>query len=101
MRTMVNFQDCPECGVAYGIQGMARHRKQAHGVTPAVRGAAKPKALTTGSASALRCLIANTTATAADVLAPTALDTLVKAGFATKSGETYTVTEAGIARLSR
>lgn len=34
----VSFHNCPECGVNYGTRGMARHRKQAHGVAPATTG---------------------------------------------------------------
>lgn len=37
----VRFHQCPECGVPQGQRGMARHREQAHGVAPMVKGAKK------------------------------------------------------------
>jgi hypothetical protein len=88
----IDFTSCPECNVPTGTRGLARHRTQAHGVAPAVKGR-KPKALTTAEASALRKAIAEGSIPTATI----GFGLLLKAGFVTATGH---VTVAGRARLA-
>lgn len=98
----IAFTECPECGMAIGTHGLARHREQAHNVAPSTKGS-KPKALTTGAASVLRKAIELGTITAADhPVADIAAPGLIRAGFLTDNGDgSFTVTEAGRARLTK
>lgn len=66
----VQFTRCPECDGTYGVRGLARHRKSAHGVAPVTTTAGKPRKVA-GLTDRQRALLAKLAA------GPVASDALV------------------------